>query len=195
MFDIGFSELIVIGVVALIVLGPERLPKVARTTGHLLGRLQRYVADVKSDIHREMQIDELKRLQDEARQAALQMETSVRDEMAHFKGEVDSAVRGAASSVAELERELQAAAPSAEPDAQSEAPSAPSASPSADVTDADAAAQRLDRQLAEAEQHAGAPVFAEAQPDGSDAAMPDDRQLGFDFAAAEAAPAAKAEQS
>ena len=52
MFDIGFSELVIIGAVALIVLGPERLPRVARTAGHLLGRLQRYVAQVKSDISR-----------------------------------------------------------------------------------------------------------------------------------------------
>ena len=62
MFDIGFSELIVIAVVALIVIGPERLPKVARTLGHLLGRAQRYVSDVKSDINREIQLDELKKL-------------------------------------------------------------------------------------------------------------------------------------
>ena len=62
MFDIGFSELMVIGVVALIVIGPERLPKVARTLGHLLGRAQRYVNDVKSDINREIQLDELKKL-------------------------------------------------------------------------------------------------------------------------------------
>ena len=54
MFDIGFSEIIVIAVVALIVLGPEKLPKTARTLGHLFGRLQRYVADVKADINREM---------------------------------------------------------------------------------------------------------------------------------------------
>jgi Tat protein translocase TatB subunit len=52
MFDIGFSELVVIAVVALIVIGPERLPKAARTMGHLFGRLQRYVNDVKSDINR-----------------------------------------------------------------------------------------------------------------------------------------------
>ncbi len=50
MFDIGFSEIIVIAVVALIVIGPERLPKVARTLGHMFGRLQRYVNDVKADI-------------------------------------------------------------------------------------------------------------------------------------------------
>ncbi|MBC2729212.1 Sec-independent protein translocase protein TatB [Thiobacillus sp.] len=61
MFDIGFSELVVIGVVALIVIGPERLPKVARTAGHLYGRLQRYVSSVKSDIGREIQLDELRR--------------------------------------------------------------------------------------------------------------------------------------
>ena len=61
MFDIGFSELLVIGVVALIVIGPERLPKVARTAGHLLGRFQRYASSVKSDISREMQMDELRK--------------------------------------------------------------------------------------------------------------------------------------
>ena len=49
MFDIGFSEIVVIAVVALIVIGPERLPKTARTLGHLFGRLQRYVADVKAE--------------------------------------------------------------------------------------------------------------------------------------------------
>src|SRR5678815_4983080 len=51
MFDIGFSEIVVIGVVALVVIGPERLPKTARTLGHLFGRLQRYVNDVLSLIH------------------------------------------------------------------------------------------------------------------------------------------------
>ena len=81
MFDVGFSELMVIAVVALIVIGPERLPKVARTAGHLLGRLQRYVNDVKSDIHREMQLDELKKLQAEVQESARSMEHSVYQEM------------------------------------------------------------------------------------------------------------------
>ena len=63
MFDIGFSEMLVIAVVALIVIGPERLPKVARTLGHLFGRMQRYVNDVKADISREMELDELRKLQ------------------------------------------------------------------------------------------------------------------------------------
>lgn len=61
MFDIGFSELFIIGIVALIVIGPERLPKVARTVGHLYGRMQRYVSSVKSDISQEIQMDELRR--------------------------------------------------------------------------------------------------------------------------------------
>lgn len=62
MFDIGFSELFVIGIVALIVIGPERLPKVARTAGHLYGRMQRYVSSVKADISQEIQMDELRRV-------------------------------------------------------------------------------------------------------------------------------------
>jgi len=70
MFDIGFTELMVIGVVALIVIGPERLPRVARTAGALLGRLQRYVADVKADINREVELDELRNMKESVQQAA-----------------------------------------------------------------------------------------------------------------------------
>lgn len=81
MFDVGFSELVVIAVVALVVIGPERLPKVARTAGHLLGRLQRYVNDVKSDINREMQLDELKKLQADVQESARNLERSVTTEM------------------------------------------------------------------------------------------------------------------
>lgn len=61
MFDIGFSELVVIGIVALVVVGPERLPKVARTAGHLFGRLQRYVGGVKADLRREFEFEELEK--------------------------------------------------------------------------------------------------------------------------------------
>ena len=70
MFDIGFSEIMVIAVVALIVIGPERLPKAARTLGHLFGRLQRYVNDVKADINREIELDELRKLQQQVKTAA-----------------------------------------------------------------------------------------------------------------------------
>src|SRR5687768_10174392 len=81
MFDIGFSELMVIAVVALIVIGPERLPKVARTLGHLFGRMQRYVNDVKADISREMELDELKKLQASMQDAARSFEHSVTREV------------------------------------------------------------------------------------------------------------------
>jgi sec-independent protein translocase protein TatB len=77
MFDIGFSELIIIAVVALLVIGPERLPKAARTLGHLFGRMQRYVNDVKADISREMEIDELKKLRASMQDAAHSFESSV----------------------------------------------------------------------------------------------------------------------
>jgi sec-independent protein translocase protein TatB len=68
MFDIAFSELVVVGIVALLVIGPDKLPKVARTAGHLLGRAQRYVNDIKSDINSELRLEELQKLEDEIRQ-------------------------------------------------------------------------------------------------------------------------------
>jgi sec-independent protein translocase protein TatB len=80
-FDIGFSEIMVIAVVALIVIGPERLPKVARTLGHLFGRMQRYVNDVKADISREMELDELRKLQTSMQDAARSFEQSVNREV------------------------------------------------------------------------------------------------------------------
>jgi sec-independent protein translocase protein TatB len=76
MFEIGFTELIVIGVVALLVIGPERLPKVARMAGHLYGRLQRYVSSVKSDISQEIQLDEIRRAGQNFKQS---IESSVSD--------------------------------------------------------------------------------------------------------------------
>ena len=92
MFDVGFSELIVIGLVALIVIGPERLPGVARTVGHLLGRLQRYVSDVKSDINREMQLDELKKLQEQVTTEARAMESQVNDQMRSVETSLNASI-------------------------------------------------------------------------------------------------------
>ncbi|CAI06811.1 Sec-independent protein translocase protein TatB [Aromatoleum aromaticum] len=99
MFDFGFSELIVIAVVTLIVVGPERLPKVARTAGHLLGRLQRYVSDVKSDIKREMQLEELKALQQQVEQQARELESSMRGEAAKIEADVNKTVAEVKSGV------------------------------------------------------------------------------------------------
>lgn len=70
MFGVDFSELMVILVVALVVIGPERLPKVARTLGHLLGRAHRYINSVKADISHDMAIDEMRQLQQQVQQQA-----------------------------------------------------------------------------------------------------------------------------
>jgi sec-independent protein translocase protein TatB len=97
MFDIGFSELMVIAVVALIVIGPERLPKVARTLGLLFGRMQRYVNDVKADISREMQLEELKKLQQNMEDAARSMQDTVNREIREAETELNKVSQEAAS--------------------------------------------------------------------------------------------------
>lgn len=89
MFDIGFSELMVIAVVALIVIGPERLPKVARTVGLLFGRMQRYVNDVKSDISREMALDDLRKLQSSMQDTVQSIEKSVTSEVQSVETEMN----------------------------------------------------------------------------------------------------------
>lgn len=92
MFDVSLSELMVIAIVALVVIGPERLPKVARTAGHLLGRLQRYVTTVKADINREMQLEELKKLQQSVTDQVRTMESSVTHEMREIETSVDKTI-------------------------------------------------------------------------------------------------------
>jgi sec-independent protein translocase protein TatB len=94
MFDIGFSELLVIGVVALIVIGPEKLPRVARTIGHLAGRLQRYVNDVKADINREIELDELRKMRDSMQQAASEMQSAVDKEMTKTADDLNKSLEG-----------------------------------------------------------------------------------------------------
>ena len=88
MFDIGFSELLVIGVVALVVIGPERLPRVARTAGHLLGRLQRYVAGVKADIAREMELEELRKFKSDVEDTARSVSQVVSQEVSLAEAEM-----------------------------------------------------------------------------------------------------------
>ena len=96
MFDIGFSELVVIGLVALIVIGPERLPRVARTMGHLAGRLQRYVADVKADINREVEMEEFRKMRDSVQQAGSSMESAFTTELNKTEAELNAAAQAAA---------------------------------------------------------------------------------------------------
>ena len=107
MFDIGFSEITLIAVVALVVLGPERLPKTARTLGHLFGRLQRYVNEVKADISREMELDELRKLQGEMQGAARELHQTV----TNAANEMATGVRNVERELNEAGAEALAAAP------------------------------------------------------------------------------------
>ena len=116
MFDVGFSELVVIGIVALVVIGPERLPKVARMAGHLLGRMQRYVNDVKADINREIQLDELKKLRTDVQDTARNLEMNIRGEMQAVETAVGQQVHAAQSALDDLAAASKANAPEA-PDA------------------------------------------------------------------------------
>ncbi|MDR2327177.1 MAG: Sec-independent protein translocase protein TatB [Acidovorax sp.] len=79
MFDLGISKMALIGVVALVVIGPEKLPRVARTVGALLGKAQRYVADVKAEVNRSMELDELRKMKETVETAARDVEKSVHD--------------------------------------------------------------------------------------------------------------------
>jgi sec-independent protein translocase protein TatB len=130
-FDIGFSELLVIGVVALIVIGPERLPRVARTVGHLMGRLQRYVADVRADIHREMEMEELRRMRASIEQTANTIESTVRAELNQAETDLNRAAEAAAAAPAQPAAE---AAPEALPAADA-APAAANATAAAAPTE------------------------------------------------------------
>ncbi len=116
MFDIGFSELMLIAVVALIVIGPEKLPKVARTVGHLFGRMQRYVNDVKADISREMALDDLRKLQSSMQDTVRSVEQSVNEE-----------VRSAEAEMNQIAADVPAAAPDAAPPAVPATATAPDA--------------------------------------------------------------------
>jgi sec-independent protein translocase protein TatB len=121
MFDVGLSEMLVIGIVALVVIGPEKLPKVARTLGHLFGRLQRYVSQVKSDINREMEAADLGKVKTEFESAA----RSFQADMESSKAGVEREMRSAQDSI---ERELAQKALAETPVAADE-PAPPPASP------------------------------------------------------------------
>jgi|SRR4051812_46354758 sec-independent protein translocase protein TatB len=116
MFDVGFSEMIVIGVVALVVLGPERLPKVARTLGVLFGRLQRYVSQVKSDINRELEAADLGKVKTEFESAARSFQSDIESHAADTERELRAAS-------AEIERSVSGHAQ------ESATPAPPAASP------------------------------------------------------------------
>ncbi|HEX4879616.1 MAG TPA: Sec-independent protein translocase protein TatB [Limnobacter sp.] len=133
MFDIAFSELLIIGVVALLVIGPEKLPKVARTVGHLLGKAQRYVSDVKSEINREMEIEELRKLQAEMQTTARKVESDVQTTLRDTELDLNQSVKAIEDDIAELDKDIHStsAGPTKPSVQQSTAPAMASPSPPA----------------------------------------------------------------
>ena len=98
MIDLGVSKLALIGVVALVVIGPEKLPRVARTVGTLLGKAQRYVADVKAEVSRTMELEELKKMKESVETAARDVESSIHKTTSDFEKEWSSVTEGLESS-------------------------------------------------------------------------------------------------
>jgi sec-independent protein translocase protein TatB len=99
MFDIDISKMAVIGTVALVVLGPERLPRVARTAGTLLGRAQRYLTSVRAEVDQQMRIDELRQVKDSIEQAVTHMQGTVERTVRQHAGDVQAGVDAAAASL------------------------------------------------------------------------------------------------
>jgi sec-independent protein translocase protein TatB len=94
MIDLGISKIALIGAVALVVIGPEKLPRVARTIGALLGKAQRYVADVKAEVNRTMDLEELRKMKDSVESAARDVESTIQTETADFEKSWSEATAG-----------------------------------------------------------------------------------------------------
>ncbi|HMN19889.1 MAG TPA: Sec-independent protein translocase protein TatB [Ottowia sp.] len=106
MLELGISKMALIGAVALIVIGPEKLPRVARTVGTLLGKAQRYVADVKSEVNRAMDLDELKKMKESVEQAGRDVEKGLKSASADFEkdwSEVTASLSDSGSGAGESE--------------------------------------------------------------------------------------------
>ena len=101
MIDIGLTKMALIGVVALVFIGPEKLPRVARTVGTLLGKAQRYVNDVKAEVNRSMELDELKKMKETVETAARDVEKSVSTAASDFEKEWQDATSTAQTALAE----------------------------------------------------------------------------------------------
>jgi sec-independent protein translocase protein TatB len=91
MIDLGLSKLALIGVVALVVVGPERLPKVARMAGTLFGRAQRYINEVKSEVSREIELEELRKMQKDMQEAASNVEQTIAESMSNIQADMQDA--------------------------------------------------------------------------------------------------------
>ncbi|HKX95605.1 MAG TPA: Sec-independent protein translocase protein TatB [Methylibium sp.] len=118
MVDFGFDKLALIGAVALIVIGPEKLPRVARTVGHLMGKAQRYVADVKAEVNRSIELEELKKVKTQFEDAARNVEQGVASEVRQASSEMNEAwgeIASDAGTTAPVIESWHAGTPLAEP--------------------------------------------------------------------------------
>jgi sec-independent protein translocase protein TatB len=97
MIDFGLDKIALIGAVALIVIGPEKLPRVARTVGHFVGKAQRYVADVKAEVNRSIDLEDLRKMKTDFEDAARNVEQTVSKEIRQTTSELDNAMNGAAT--------------------------------------------------------------------------------------------------
>jgi sec-independent protein translocase protein TatB len=114
MFDISFMELLVISMVALIVIGPERLPTVARTLGHLYGRCRNFVYSIRTDIHNEMRMEELKEMRSSMQETVQSIEDSVQQGVDHLKTAI--------TDTASTENPPTTSLPASQPDIESRQP-------------------------------------------------------------------------
>lgn len=105
MIDLGISKIALIGAVALIVIGPDKLPGVARTLGALLGKAQRYVADVKAEVNRSMDLEELKKMRDSVQNAAQDVQTSIQSQSDDFEKSWSEMTDGLAQSESEFDNQ------------------------------------------------------------------------------------------
>lgn len=111
MIDLGIAKLAMIGAVALIVIGPEKLPRVARTVGTLIGKAQRYVSDVKAEVNRSMALDELKKMKDSVESAAKDVSQSIQTTSADFEKTWAEATSTASEGISDYRPSLSGAAP------------------------------------------------------------------------------------
>ncbi len=99
MIDFGFDKIALIGAVALVVIGPEKLPRVARTVGHLIGKAQRYVADVKAEVNRSIELEELKKMKTHFEDAARNVEQTVSSEIHRTGADLEQSWKETGASV------------------------------------------------------------------------------------------------
>ena len=111
MIDLGIAKLAMIGAVALIVIGPEKLPRVARTIGTLIGKAQRYVSDVKAEVSRSMELDELKKMKESVESAAKDVSQSIQTNAADFEKSWAEATSTASEGISDYRPSLSTAVP------------------------------------------------------------------------------------